>query len=145
MVGGSSMGALRASELDSFGMIGVGKIYTCYKEGVVEADDEVAVAYNPITYESVSDPLINIRVALHSLLEASIVDRDTSNALLDLAKSFFYIERSVPLVLKTAELRGQIDGGDRAKIETFLASHDYDLKKRDAKLVVQEVVKFCDR
>jgi hypothetical protein len=78
-------------------------------------------------------------------LEASIVDRDTSNALLDLAKSFFYIERSVPLVLKTAELRGQIDGGDRAKIETFLASHDYDLKKRDAKLVVQEVVKFCDR
>jgi len=55
IVGGSSMGALRASELDSFGMIGVGKIYTCFKQGVIEADDEVAVAYNPITYEPVSD------------------------------------------------------------------------------------------
>jgi hypothetical protein len=145
VVGGSSMGALRASELDSFGMIGVGKIYTCFKEGVIEADDEVAVAYNPITYEPVCDPLINIRVALHSLLDASIVDSDTSNALLTLAKSFFYMERSFPLVLKTAELRGQIGSDDRTKIETFLASHDYDLKKRDAKLVVQEVVTFCDR
>jgi TfuA protein len=145
VVGGSSMGALRASELDSFGMIGVGKIYTCFKEGVIEADDEVAVAYNPITYEPVCDPLINIRVALHSLLDASIVDSDTSKALLTLAKSFFYMERSFPLVLKTAELRGQIGSDDRTKIETFLASHDYDLKKRDAKLVVQEVARFCDR
>jgi hypothetical protein len=136
IVGGSSMGALRASELDSFGMIGVGKIYTCFKEGVIEADDEVAV---------VCDPLINIRVALRSLLDASIVDSETSKALLTLAKSFFYMERSFPLVLKTAELRGQIGSDDRTKIETFLASHDYDLKKRDAKLVVQEVVRFCDR
>ena len=28
-------------------MIGVGKIYTCFKEGVIEADDEVAVAVQP--------------------------------------------------------------------------------------------------
>jgi hypothetical protein len=145
VVGGSSMGALRASELDSFGMIGVGKIYTCFKEGIIEADDEVAVAYNPITYEPVSDPLINIRVALHSLLNASIVNSDTSNALLNLAKSFFYLERSLQLVLKTAELKGQIDSSERNKIETFLASQDYNLKKQDAKLVVQEVVRFCDR
>ncbi len=145
VVGGSSMGALRASELDSFGMIGVGKIYTCFKERVIEADDEVAVAFNPITYEPVSDPLINIRVALHSLVEASMINSDTSNALLKLAKNFFYMERSFPTLLKTAELKGLIDKGDRNKIDTFLASHDYDLKKRDAKLVVQEVVRCCDR
>jgi hypothetical protein len=145
VVGGSSMGALRASELDSFGMIGVGKIYSCFKEGIIEADDEVAVAYNPITYEPVSDPLVNIRVALRSLLNASIVNSDTSNALLNLAKGFFYLERSLQLVLKTAELRGLIDNSDRNKIETFLDSHDYNLKKQDAKLVVQEVVRFYDR
>ncbi len=145
VVGGSSMGALRASELDSFGMIGVGKIYKCFKEGVIEADDEVAVAYNPVTFAPVSDPLVNIRASLHSLLKASIVNNDTSNALLNLAKSFFYMERSFPLLLKTAELRGLINGRGRDEIETFLASHDCDLKKRDAKLVVQEVVRFCDQ
>jgi hypothetical protein len=143
VVGGSSMGALRASELDSFGMIGVGQIYECFKEGVIEADDEVAVAYNPVTFAPVSDPLVNIRAALHSLLKASIVNNTTSDALLNLAKSFFYMERSFPLLLKTAELRGLINGRGRNEIETFLASHDYDLKKRDAKLVVQEVVRFC--
>jgi TfuA protein len=145
VVGGSSMGALRASELDGFGMIGVGKIYSCFKEGIIEADDEVAVAYNPITYEPVSDPLVNIRVALRSLLNASIVNSATSNALLNLAKSFFYLERTLQLVLKTAELRGLIDNSDRNKIQTFLESHDYNLKKQDAKLVVQEVVRFYDR
>ncbi len=145
VVGGSSMGALRASELDSFGMIGVGKIYMCFKEGVIEADDEVAVGYNPVTYEPLSDPLVNMRDALHALLDASIVNRHISNALFKIAKSLFYLERSFPFVLKTAELRGQIDSSDRIKIETFLTSYDYDLKKRDAKLVVEEVVRFCDR
>lgn len=145
VVGGSSMGALRASELDSFGMIGVGKIYNCFKEGVIEADDEVAVAYNPVTFAPVSDPLVNIRAALHSLLKASIVNNDTISALLNLTKSFFYMERSFPLLLKTAELKGLINDRDRDDIETFLASHDCDLKQRDAKLVVQEVVRFRDQ
>jgi TfuA protein len=145
VVGGASMGALRASELDSFGMIGVGKIYTCFKQGVIEADDEVAVAYNPVTFAPLSDPLVNIRVALHSLAKASIVNSDTSDALLELAQSFFYVERSFPLLLKRAEQRGLISGRNRTDIETFLASHDCDLKKRDAKLTVHEVLRFCEQ
>jgi len=145
VMGGSSMGALRASELDSFGMIGVGKIYTCFKEGVIEADDEVAVAYNPVTFTPLSDPLVNIRAALHLLSEALIVNTDTNKALLNLAKSLFYMERNFPLLLKTAELRGLISSSDRDDIGLFLASNDYDLKKRDAKLVIQEVVRFCDQ
>ncbi|MGZ4945742.1 MAG: TfuA-related McrA-glycine thioamidation protein [Halobacteriota archaeon] len=145
VVGGSSMGALRASELDNFGMIGVGKIYECFKEGVIEADDEVAVGYNPVTYEPVSDPLVNMRDALHALVDASIVNRHTRNALFKIAKSLFYLERSFPSVLKTAELRGQIDSSDRKNIETFLTCYDYDIKKRDAKLVLKEVVSRCGR
>src|SRR6476469_348804 len=42
--GSSSMGALRASELADCGvMIGVGKIFHWYWEGVIDADDEVAL------------------------------------------------------------------------------------------------------
>ncbi|HEY9245535.1 MAG TPA: TfuA-like protein, partial [Candidatus Methanoperedens sp.] len=51
VVGGGSMGALRASELDSYGMIGVGRIYEMYKNGVIESDDEVAVTFNAETME----------------------------------------------------------------------------------------------
>jgi hypothetical protein len=145
IVGGSSMGALRASELNSFGMVGVGKIYECFKLGIIEADDEVAVAYNPVTLESVSDPLVNIRVALHLLEKASIMSSDTSDALLKLAQSLFYIDRSLPLVLRMAERRELINDRERNDIEASLARFDYDLKKRDAKLVVQEVVKIREQ
>lgn len=62
VVGGSSMGALRAAELDEFGMIGVGKIYEMYKSGEIESDDEVALIFNPLTLEPLSEPLINIRL-----------------------------------------------------------------------------------
>jgi hypothetical protein len=141
VIGGSSMGALRASELDGFGMIGVGKIYDCFKHGRIEADDEVAVAYNPVTFSPVSDPLVNIRFALHSLVQAGLVDAGTSAALLGLAQSAFYVERSIPLLLNTAEQRALVTKQERIAIEAFLAGQDYDLKKRDAKLVVREVVK----
>ncbi len=142
VVGGSSMGALRASELDGFGMIGVGKIYACFKQGLIEADDEVAVAYNPVTFAPVSDPLVNIRLALHSLVQTGVVDTGTSDALLGLARSTFYLERSIPLLLSIAEQRALVTKQGRIGIETFLATHDYDLKKRDAKLVVQAVIKL---
>ena len=33
VVGGASMGALRASELDDFGMIGIGQVYEDYRIG----------------------------------------------------------------------------------------------------------------
>src|SRR5437763_12688169 len=43
--GSASMGALRAAELDVFGMVGVGEIFEAYRDGVLEDDDEVAVAH----------------------------------------------------------------------------------------------------
>jgi hypothetical protein len=145
VIGGASMGALRASELDGFGMIGVGKIYECFKAGVIEADDEVAVAYNPVTFAPVSDPLVNIRAGLQMIEKASIVSKDTREILLALAQSSFYVERSFPSLLKGAEQRRVISGRTRNEIETFLAHRDYDLKRRDAVLTVQKVARFCEQ
>src|SRR5687767_1584370 len=42
--GGASMGALRPAECRPFGMVRVGRIYEWFKDGVLESDDEVAVA-----------------------------------------------------------------------------------------------------
>ena len=47
--GSSSMGALRAAELAEFGMIGVGRVYECYRSGRIVKDDEVAVTFSPVT------------------------------------------------------------------------------------------------
>ena len=45
LYGAASLGALRAVELEKFGMIGMGKIFELYKKGKLTADDEVAVTF----------------------------------------------------------------------------------------------------
>ncbi len=47
VVGASSMGALRAAEMDTLGMVGIGEIYRMYKSGELESDDEVALVFDP--------------------------------------------------------------------------------------------------
>ncbi|MGZ4905978.1 MAG: TfuA-like protein [Halobacteriota archaeon] len=140
VIGGSSMGALRASELDGFGMIGVGKIYRCFKEGSIEADDEVAVGYNPVTFEPVSEPLVNIRFALHMLNEAHRIDRHLRDELLSIAKGQFYLDRRVGTLLKIAERRSVITAQKAHEIEAFLAHKNFDLKRADALEVIKTLV-----
>ena len=64
--GSASMGALRAAELHSFGMRGVGRIFEAFRDGVLEDDDEVAVLHGPaeIGYLAASEPMVNIRETL---------------------------------------------------------------------------------
>ena len=45
--GASSMGALRAAELNCFGMIGIGAIYEQSRDSGLERDDAVAVLQGP--------------------------------------------------------------------------------------------------
>ena len=48
--GGASMGALRAVEMEPYGMIGVGSVFRLFRAGVLDADDEVALTYSNETY-----------------------------------------------------------------------------------------------
>src|SRR5258708_4117885 len=43
--GAASIGALRAAELDVFGMRGIGRIYDDFRDGVLEDDDDVALLH----------------------------------------------------------------------------------------------------
>ena len=64
--GASSMGALRAAELDRFGMRGVGEVYRAYADGTLEDDDEVAVAHGDADhgFAAVSDAMVDVRATL---------------------------------------------------------------------------------
>jgi len=144
VVGGSSMGALRAYELDVFGMIGVGKIYNCYKRGYIEADDEVALAFNPVTYEPVSVPLVNIRQALAALTVMKLLSVEQSDKLLKIAQNLFYLDRRFETIFKVALRDKVICKEDVERIETFIRMNDIDLKKQDAIAVIKEVIRIKD-
>src|ERR687883_2053437 len=64
VIGSASLGALRAVELEKFGMIGVGKIFELYKSGTIHADDEVAVTFAKDQHELQSEAMIDIRFNL---------------------------------------------------------------------------------
>jgi hypothetical protein len=58
--GAASQGVLRAAELDSFGMRGVGCVYEWFRDGVLEDDDELAVLHRDAAsdYRPLSVPMV---------------------------------------------------------------------------------------
>ncbi|GAA2756908.1 TfuA-like protein [Actinopolymorpha rutila] len=106
--GAASMGALRAAELDVFGMRGVGRVYEWYRDGVLEDDDEVAVGHDDAEsgYRRLSEAMVNIRATLERAVGDSVVSAATGGRLAELAKAIFYPERTYGLLLKVAEREG---------------------------------------
>lgn len=95
--GACSMGALRAAELTTFGMIGIGKIYQDYHLGLCNDDDEVAVLHSPerFAYQALTDAMVNIRATVASACTDNVLTSDTANILLQQAKSLYYQQRTL--------------------------------------------------
>ncbi len=92
--GASSMGALRAAETWKLGMIGVGKIFEMYRDGILDADDEVALVYERDTYRKLSEPLVNLRAALEMAAAAGIINEHEKIDLTLRLKSLYFPDRS---------------------------------------------------
>lgn len=96
VLGSSSMGALRAAELHDFGMIGIGRIFEAYRDGTVDADDEVAVAHagGRDGYRAMSDALVNIREGLRQAVEMGALSSGAAARLVAGQQRQFYPYRS---------------------------------------------------
>src|SRR5438034_1893547 len=74
--GSASMGALRAAELESFGMEGVGWVFEEFRSGRLEDDDEVACLHSAVEVNGVlltaSEPMVNIRRTLECAESQSV-------------------------------------------------------------------------
>jgi hypothetical protein len=130
VLGASSMGALRASELDVYGMQGVGEIYRAYKRGDLVSDDEVALIFDPFTFEPRSEPLVNMRHNLQLALERGIIEKETRKALLEAARSLYFPERSYEKIIMMCEKGVPRDQLERFSL--FINNEKRDLKMEDA-------------
>ena len=102
--GAASMGALRAAELQPYGMIGIGRVYEDYAAGILEADDEVAVLHEAADqgYRVRSDALVNLRATFAAAVAATTLKADVATRLTCIAKALHYSERSLAAVLAAA-------------------------------------------
>ncbi|MCZ7391820.1 MAG: TfuA-related McrA-glycine thioamidation protein [Candidatus Methanoperedens sp.] len=139
VVGGGSMGALRASELDSYGMIGVGEIYAMYKNGSLESDDEVAVTFDAETMEPLSIPLVNIRMTAKALADAGILTKEQTEAVVAAAKKLFYPDRNYQNIAAESVKEGIITDSEKEKLLGFFRKHEVDVKRQDAVLVLLKI------
>lgn len=100
LIGASSMGALRAADLWSLGMIGVGKIYNLYRIGICRSDAEVAVLYSEKnnTYMEITASLVHIRSIIQYLLDKKSIEYAIAKKLLLQLKKIPWYERYWELV-----------------------------------------------
>jgi hypothetical protein len=100
--GAASMGALRAAELDGFGMRGIGRIYAAYRDGYwpgydepFEDDDEVAVIHAPPEAggRPQSDAMVDLRDTLLAAEAAGVIDRPRRDALTVAMKRLHFADR----------------------------------------------------
>jgi len=133
--GAASMGALRAAELRSVGMVGVGAIYNAFVRGELTADDEVAVAHLPAEhgYRAVSDALVNLR---DGIAKAPLTAR-TRTALIELARARFYRDRTWATLIEDARAAGL----PAAQLAKLAAWPKPDRKATDARLLLRKLAR----
>jgi hypothetical protein len=132
--GAASMGALRAAELDAFGMRGVGTVFRAYAEGVLEDDDEVAVAHAGAEdgFRVLSDAMVDVRATLAAALAAGVVCEETAEALVERIKATFYAERALVAALDRAD-------EEHERLRAWLPDGRVERKREDALELVHAI------
>lgn len=131
VLGAASMGALRAAELDSFGMEGVGGIYRDYRDGVLVADDEVALTHAPAeyAYQPHSEPLVNLRATLECAERHGLIDAVCRAMLIDTLSRMPYWRRSYRELARVAREKQVPDAGELSR---FCDAFPVNRKRQDA-------------
>jgi hypothetical protein len=138
--GSASMGALRAAELHSFGMRGVGRIFDAFRDGELEDDDEVAVIHGPAEagFIPASEPMVNIRASLARAEHEGVLDHSTRRKFEESAKSLFFPRRTWAAVLEDAAIRG-VSSRNAMRLRDWLPAGRVDQKRADALEMLSEM------
>ncbi|AMK14868.1 TfuA-related McrA-glycine thioamidation protein [Methanobrevibacter olleyae] len=127
VVGGSSMGALRASELDDLGMVGIGYVYRQYKSGAITSDDDVALSFDPERNITLSEALVNIDYKLNLAADKEIITEEEKDNIHNIAKDIYYPKRSYQNIFSKVEMEDE----KKTKLIEFLLK-EKDIKYLDA-------------
>ena len=133
LVGAAILGALRAVELEKFGMVGIGKIFQLYKTGKVNADDEVAVTFaSEGDYQLQSEAMIDIRYNLYLAHKKGVINEKAKSVLVRLAKEIYFPHRKYTYILEEARNRYPMLESEINSFGSYIRSNRKSLKEMDA-------------
>lgn len=136
--GASSMGALRAAELEAYGMRGVGLVQRLLALGLLERDDEVAVAHAPAEadYRPLSMALVSIRVLARRARRHGLLARATEAQIVAAASGLAFPRRRPEAVVEVA-LDAGANGPECATFLELARDPSQDIKRQDAELLLR--------
>jgi hypothetical protein len=139
VLGAASMGALRAAELEPFGMIGVGTVFGWYRGGRLDRDDAVALLHGPAEsgWTPLSLPLVSLIATLETAVAAGDLGEGDAEELRALADARPFGERSERVLLEDARRAGWT-ASRLARARSALATHARDVKREDARAALRE-------
>jgi len=141
--GGAGLGALRAAELDSFGMHGAGWVYQAFRDETLDRDDEVAVRHATADdgYRPLSEAMVNIRRTLAAAEHQGIIAAATAGILLTAGTALFYHDRTWPELLRAAEA-ARADTAELDALRRWLPAGRIDQQAADAVAMLREMRGF---
>lgn len=132
LIGASSLGALRAVELEKFGMKGIGKIFQLFKNGVINADDEVAVTFVRGSNILQSEAMIDIRFNLFLAYKKGIITNETKKGFAKIAKSVYFPFRNYEDLINLTQEKYPSIHDELEHFRRYILKNRDSLKARDA-------------
>ncbi len=136
--GSSSLGALRAVELGKYGMIGIGKIFRLFRDGILESDDEVAVTFTDYTNYK-SEALIDIRYNLFLAKKYKIIDNKTGRSILKVSKQTYFPYRTYEDILDKCKLKYPEINSQVESFRDYVLNNKKSLKEIDAVRLLKHI------
>jgi hypothetical protein len=139
------MGAIRAVETEPFGTIGVGRVFEWYRDGLITADDEIALLHGSeeFDFRPLSVPLVNIRASLYQAVARGWIDTNVSDRVLEVAQALHYPQRQIIAILRQCE-RFSFGTEVLREIQRALTTDYVDIKRDDARELLEVVRKRVD-
>lgn len=134
--GASSMGAMRAAELETLGMIGVGRVFSEIKKRSYFRDDYLGQAFSPDAAKALSLSFIDIEVGSEELVRRGKITPKQRVQILKIYEGLHFSERNpATLVKKMAVAKDSALASMAVNMPRLIQS----VKKRDAIEVLNRV------
>ena len=143
LLGASSLGALRAVELEKFGMKGIGKIFQLYKTGIIDADDEVAVTFVRGSNVLQSEAMIDIRFNLFLAYKKGIITNDTKKRFVKIANGIYFPFRNYEDIINLTQQQYPSIHDELENFRGHILQNRDSLKARDAVKLLNYLKNVC--
>jgi hypothetical protein len=116
----------------------VGHVFEWYRDGVIDADDEVALlhASEAEGFRPLSEPLVNVRHTLQRAVAEGWLDGARARELIEECRATHYAERSWKRLLLQPAARGW-PAAEAERLARYVAERRVDVKREDAELALR--------